>query len=371
MVRLLVAGLLATALSLVVDGVGSAAMLREAKQVPAASWRVNGRVHATTMVGNTVIVGGAFTAAISPRGVVVRRRNLAAFDMRTGALLTNWQADAGAPVWTMENDGVYVYVGGAFGRVDGLLRTRMAKIRVATGVVDPTFRPSFNGTVRAIDVDAAAVYVGGRFTKVNGATRLRIAKVSRRGTLDQRFRPRSDKVVWGLAKPRYSSTVFVSGPFSRLNGVRRNGVGAVRARTGATTGRAFAHAARPTLGLAVNSDGSRLYGAGGTNTNTAAAWNTRTGARLWGVRVMGDVQAIEYYRGRVYFGFHDGYKGNRKIKLLSASASTGAVDPHFRPQFNGFWGVLAIDVSARGVVAGGDFTRVGGVAARGWVRFRR
>src|SRR5690606_40348248 len=35
---------------------------------PDASWRVNGRVYATQIIGNTVVVGGAFTTATSSSG---------------------------------------------------------------------------------------------------------------------------------------------------------------------------------------------------------------------------------------------------------------------------------------------------------------
>lgn len=126
---------------------------------------------------------------------------------------------------------------------------------------------------------------------------------------------------------------------------------------------------RPTLGLDLSDDGTRLYGAGGNSSNTMAAWSTGTGTRVWRVSADGDIQAVDYFDGVVYFGFHDGYQNNGTTKLLAADALTGAVDPDFRPRFNQFWGVFAISASSGGLVAGGQFTTVSGVRAPGVVRF--
>lgn len=369
--RLSLAAVLGSCLTVVTQMTGVAASAAAiVGDTPEASWQVNGRVYATEIVGNTVFVGGNFSSAISPSGQSVARRNLAAFSMSTGALLTQWRADAGATVRALVSDGTWLYVGGAFGRVGGEPRSRLAKVDVATGAVDASFAPSFNNTVRALDIDETAVYAGGPFTAVNGVTRNRVAKVSQStGAVDTQFTASANGAVWGVAKNPSSSVVYVSGPFSALNGVARNGVGALSSVTGATTSVVFGSAARPTLGLDVNDDGTRLFGAGGTGGNAMATWNTSTGVRLWRQVAMGDIQAVEYHRGMVYFGFHDGYQDDTRLKVLAADAVTGVVDPNFRPRFNNYWGVFAIAVTDAGVVVGGDFTQVSGVAAQGWARF--
>lgn len=337
---------------------------------PELSWRVNGRVYATKVVNNTVYVGGAFTEAISPTGQVVQRRNLAAFDLATGTLRTNWRADASSTVRALASDGTWLVAGGAFAQIGGVTRSRLARVSLTTGAVDPAFAPTFNNNIRTIDVDDTFVYVGGFFTMVNGVSRSRLAKLRLQGgALDSQFNPSSDNGVWGLIKSPTSSVVYVSGEFSALNGSPRNGVGAVNSTTGATLPIVFASAARPTLGLAVSTDGARLFGAGGTGGNALAAWNTTTGVRVWRQIAMGDIQAVDYHRDTVYFGFHDGYQDDTRLKVLAADATTGLVDPAFRPRFNSYWGVFAIDVSDAGVVVGGEFTDVSGVTAQGWARF--
>ena len=82
---------------------------------------------ATEIVGDVVYVGGTFTSATGPTGTSVPRRNLAAFSMTTGALLTGWRADAGAGVTSIVSDGQALYVGGHFGRINNVPRTRLAK----------------------------------------------------------------------------------------------------------------------------------------------------------------------------------------------------------------------------------------------------
>ncbi|WP_156409803.1 MULTISPECIES: CBM96 family carbohydrate-binding protein [unclassified Nocardioides] len=370
LVRLLLAALVGLALSLAGQGVLAPVMADvHVDDTPAPSWRLNGRTYATKIVGDTVFVGGTFTAAVSPTGQSVPRRNLAAFDLTTGALLTDWRADVDSTVQALDSDGSWLYVGGSFTNVDGQTRRRLAKVGVGSGDLDPGFAPNVNSTVRALVLDGSSLYAGGHFTSVDGASRLRVARLSTTGQLDGQFTPEANGNVFGITKAPSSPVVYVSGPFGQLNGVNRNGVGGLNAVTGATTGPSFGSSARPTLGLTVNEDGTMLYGAGGSGLNAVSAWNSSTGVRVWTHRAMGDIQAIEHYDGTVYFGFHEGFQGNTGLRILAADDLTGALDPDFRPTFNLFWGVDAIDVTADGVVVGGDFTQVSGVAAQGWARF--
>lgn len=364
-------GALGTAL--VVSGLSVAPAHAEVtvSSTPDQSWRVNGRVYATVVVGDTVFVGGQFTTATSPGGQTAGRRNIAAFSMDTGALLTSWRADAGSTVRALDSDGTSLWVGGAFGAIGGQTHARLAKVSVSTGVVDAGFTARLDNTARTLELDGGSLFVGGTFLTVDGLAKNRVAKLSAAtGALDTRFEAAASGDVYAIKKSPVSSTVYLAGNFAALNGTTRNGVGAVGSDTGAVTGPAFGTSARPTLGLDIDPTGTRLYGAGGTATNTMAAWDTATGIRVWRVVTDGDIQATKYYGGTVYFGFHDGYQGNAATKLLAADAMTGAVDPTFRPRFDSFWGVFAIDAVGAGIVAGGEFTSVSGVPAQGFSIFR-
>ena len=82
------------------------------------------------------------------------------------------------------------------------------------------------------------------------------------------------------------------------------------------------------------------------------------------------MQAVKYFAGTVYCGFHDAFQqGDETLKLLAADAVTGALDPDFRPLINSFLGVRSIDVTSGGVVIGGNFTEFC-VSARGLAIFR-
>ncbi len=363
----LVAALLMSMMSWVLSAPAEA--LVWASDTPSPSWKVNGRVEATVVVGDTLIVGGSFTTASSQSGTAVARKNLAAFSMSTGDLLTGWKADAGAAVRALVTDGTSVWVGGSFEKIGGISRTRLAKINPATAAVDPTFAPTADNTVRALAVQGSSLYAGGAFLNVNGVSRTRLAKLdASSGALDTAFRNTANNVVMGLAKNPASDVLYVSGSFTSLNTVARNGVGAVQASGVGTTATVFASAAKPTLGLAINEDGSRLFGAGGSGSNAAAAWNTSTGVRTWRQVTDGDIQAIAYYNKTVYFGFHDGLQGDPTIKMLAANSDTGQLQK-FYPRFNDFWGVFSISAGPGGVVAGGEFTNVSGVATQGFARF--
>lgn len=338
---------------------------------PAASWRLNGRVYATLIVGNTVYVGGTFTTATSPTGQQVTRQRLAAFSMDTGALVTTWRADAGSTVRALATDGSALYVGGSFGRVAGQPRPYLAKVSLATGQLDPTFAPAPNNAVRALEAGGGALWVGGTFTSVNGVARNRIVRLDpSSGAVDPTFTASVGGVgVFGVRRSPVSGVVYLVGQFPTVNGVARAGVAAVNGTTGALVGPAFAQSVNPTFAVDVNDDGSMVFAGGGTGANRAYGWRTATGQLAWARSADGDMQAIDHFDGEVYFGFHDGYGGNPTIKVRAVDAVTGALDADWIPSFNQFWGVFAIHVTDAGLVLGGDFTTVSGVSARGWARF--
>lgn len=326
------------------------------------AWGVNGVVRATAIAGDTVVVGGTFTAAVSPTGVSIDRRNLAAFSLSTGELLTGWRADTDNTVSALGTDGSSVWAGGTFTTVGGTARSRLVKLDAVTGAVDPNFSPRVNNGVKAVEVAGADLFIGGAFSAVDGVSRKRLAKLhAGTGALDAQFAASADKPVYALALSS-TGTLFVSGTFTLLNGVARLGVGGVNAITGAISGPAFAFTSVPVYGLDVSPDGVMLFGA--QKSNQLTAWTVASGSRKWRVNTDGNAQAVKYFADTVYFGFHDGYQGDTTLKLLAVDPSTGAVDPSFKPAINSFYGVFAIDASAGGLVVGGTFTKVSGVSAR-------
>ncbi|WP_148571540.1 PKD domain-containing protein [Nocardioides caldifontis] len=367
---LLTAFLLALSLGSVTAPAASAAV--HVDDTPEPAWQVDGTVYATLVVGDTVYVGGQFRTLLGTGGATLARQNLAAFSLATGAPLADFSANAsGGPVRSLLSDGTSLWAGGSFTSIGGVARGKVARLSLATGAVDATFNPAPNDTVRAMALDGRSLYLGGAFTTVGTTTRNRVAKVdATTGTVDPAFNANANNNVFGLALDAANRRLYLAGNFATVGGVSRNGMARVDAATGALASTVFASAARPTLDLELAPDGSRLFAAGG-GTNAAGSWNTATGARQWRQTANGDIQAVELHDGTVYFGFHDGFQGDTTIKLLAADATTGALDPGFRPTFDQFWGVWALDASDAGLVVGGDFTTVSKVPARGLALFPR
>src|SRR5829696_7525962 len=96
------------------------------ENIPMAAWRADGVGYATLIVGDTVYVGGDFPTVRSNNGAqVATRANLAAFDLRTGELITTFTANTNGVVRALATDGQRLYVGGLFTTVNGTTRRRV------------------------------------------------------------------------------------------------------------------------------------------------------------------------------------------------------------------------------------------------------
>ncbi|MEQ2005722.1 MAG: Calx-beta domain-containing protein, partial [Limisphaerales bacterium] len=130
--------------------------------------------------------------------------------------------------------GGYVYVAGDFNNVNGTLRSRVARLFLATGALDTAgFIPptALNGVVRALARDASGnLYFGGDFTSLNNGgtvTRNRLARLSSGGTLDTTFLASAgsgaDNFVTAL-RVQPDGKILVGGAFTSLNGQGRAGL---------------------------------------------------------------------------------------------------------------------------------------------------
>ena len=362
----LTAALVAVALAL---GVGApAAAVVPVDDTPERSWTVNGRVYAIEVVGDVAFVGGRFSAAVSPTGQSVARRNLAAFRVSDGSLLTTWRADAGAAVRALVSDGRSLWVGGHFRSISGLGQGYLAKVSVATGAADRAFRVTLDEAVRGVDVQGGQLWAGGHFTTANGATRRHVVKLdASTAAVDQAFAANPSGRVFGLRKSPTTDVVYLAGTFATLSGASRPGLGGVSATTGRPAGAVLANTTRPAQAVDVSDDGSMVFG--GADSNAVTGWRASDGRRMWRTYAMGNVQAVKYSAGMLYFGFHEGHQNDTSVKVLAAEAATGAIDQAFRPRMYQFWGVYAIDAGGGALVVGGDFTSISGVTAQGWARF--
>ena len=336
---------------------------------PLAGWSTNGKVRAVLIVGDTVYAGGDFTSVRPPGGgPAVARARIAAWDIGTGALRTGFTADANGRVESLASDGSRLFVGGDYTTIKGVAKSRLAAVDLASGNVVGGWTANANSHVYSLRVAGNRLYATGAFSTLAGTARGRLGAVSTAtGAIDTAFVPGTlNDSGHGLAVAP-DGTVYVGGDFTTIGGASRIGIGAVNGTTGALSPLVFAYPTASTttpqlIALDISPAGDRLFG--GLATNRATAWDARTGRVLWQNQADGDIQAMRYFNGNAYFGFHEGFQGDTTVRMRVADAATGVLEP-YRPPIDSFYGVWAIDASARALVVGGEFLNVGGVATQG------
>ena len=355
--RLALLAATAAAVLVPVPGAGAAVSLPAAPQVTAAP---NGRVHAIVRVGDTVYLGGSFTAVRRPDGTTATRNRLAAFRVSTGRL-TSWNPNANGTVLalTASSDGTRVFAGGAFTAVGGRTRNRLAKLDSVTGAVS-SWRPSASSTVRALTLKGSRLYAGGTFSTINGASVSRLAAVDvSTGAVKTDFKPRPDAGVRSLAVAPDGTRLYVAGSFTTIGGAGRRYLAAVSPSSGSARSWApnpgwFAYA------VAVSPDGSRVYAGGAGTGGHAAAWSPSSNAPRWHQTLDGDVNTLALTGSSLYLGghFHTVADHSRE-KLAALDPATGAVDP-WNPGADSLAGIYAVRAGTNALHVGGDFNVIGG-----------
>lgn len=324
-------------------------------QFPQATWQTNGIVWAMEQVGGVVYVGGNFTKVRPPGAKVGQqeqaRKNLAAFDSKTGALLP-FSHDFTSPTFTYDPatqrpdvsctvnwdahtytcDTVYeikkspngdkIYVGGDFVKVDGKDRRKLAAFsttnaKTANNALDTGFKPmSTDRRVRALAVSNTTVYAGGMFTSTVGQARTKAAAFNRNtGAL----LPWAPKIAGTGANPCCSSTVMamvmspdqsrviLAGGFDTVNGTSIHGLAAVDANSGANTRWDYRLPRREQAITDLVADNDTVYAAiddYGT-TDGRLALNPLTGQTRWVDGCRGATWALAIIGEVLYGGSHN------------------------------------------------------------------
>jgi hypothetical protein len=346
------------------------------------TYQTNGRVNAVVYLGNTVYIGGSFTAVRPPGGGgEVTRNRLAAFNAGTGALLS-WNPNANNTIRAMKVSpaGTRVYVAGAFTSVGGVVRARAAALHPTSGAAFG-WDPYVNDDVKAITTSnsGATVYLGGDFDSAEGAGRRHLAAINATsGALSTTFKP----VVTGGASggdfatvlamdvSADGNTLYFGGDFDAINGSPRRNSAAV------STGIATLRTWRPSLtsvpvaSLDVSASGRTVFIGGRGNGGFVHAYGpTAGGSPVWAVASDGDVEAVRVSSSLVYVGGHfNAIGGVSRGHLAALRAAGGGVQP-WNPDANGVFGVYGIALHASNVGVGGEFTVVSGEAHQGFAQF--
>jgi hypothetical protein len=327
----------------------------------------DGAVFAIAQIGDTIYIGGSFTQVGGQP-----RANLAAISASTGRV-TPWNPGTNpvGTVYALEpGPGNTLYVGGMFGSIAGVSRTRAAQLRLDGTAT--SWAPTVNGRIDAFAVRGSRVYLGGRFTAVNGATRNRLAAVTADTGALVGWNPNADGFVWDIDIAA-EGTVWVGGFFTVVAGQVRKGVVALHPDTGAAG--SFRQQERvPAYDIVVTSNRVFIAGGGGGGRIIASDLQGNT---VWQNRADGDMQAVDVAGGVVYMGGHQGFvhcsahpctDGVRQKFLVALNASTGQV-LDWNPAPNGGKGPFEIIATGTHVLVGGNFTRIAGQDRKGFLRF--
>ncbi len=257
--------------------------------------RRNPAIAAILVNGNTVYVGGDFTA------IGATDRNFAAAISASTGAVTSWNPLVeGGLVWDFSLDGSDLYMVGQFGKVGGNDSTGAARVDASTAAHEPGWDVQMVGQAQAIAKSGNTIYLGGTFTELKGQARNYLASVNDNN---------GDPTGW--TPPTQCPDIATI----------------CRVRD-----------------LAV--DGSHVYAAiGGEPGGRAGAW-LASGANdepEWKHEADGEVQAVTVYDGVVYFGGHfkeriteltpAGDPGTRspRNQFYAADPDTGVVLPYTIP----------------------------------------
>lgn len=142
-----------------------------------------------------VFIAGTFTSAantINPT-TTVNQPYLLAYNLNTGLIDTRFRPTfGGGGVTAVEAtpDGTKLFVAGSFNTVGGVARQKVASLNLATGAPISTFAfsQSTNNQATALAATNSTLYVGGRFTRLNGQLRSGLAAVdTASGVVDPGF----------------------------------------------------------------------------------------------------------------------------------------------------------------------------------------
>jgi hypothetical protein len=184
--RVLLALLSAAVLAGLVAQPGAAVNVPQAAVVSSnpADWTphvLDGKVAAIVQVGSRIIAGGQFTKVASAAAptTVIPRSNIFAFDATTGAIDPAFAPvlDAQVESLAVAPDGLHVFAGGSFTKVNGTAQKSLAKLRLRDGARIAAFKGKTNARVKDMAVGGGRLYIGGTFKTVNGVARTALAAV--------------------------------------------------------------------------------------------------------------------------------------------------------------------------------------------------
>jgi hypothetical protein len=140
---------------------------------------LDGKVAAVVQVGNKLVAGGQFTkvaSAAAPTTAIARSKHLRLRRHHRGDR-QRVRAGARRPVESLAvaPDGLHVFAGGSFTRINGVTQTSLVKLRLSDGARITAFKGKTDARVKDMAVSGGRLYIGGAFKTANGVARSALA----------------------------------------------------------------------------------------------------------------------------------------------------------------------------------------------------
>src|ERR671915_2028919 len=140
---------------------------------------LDGKVAAIVQVGNKMVAGGQFTRVASAAAptTAIPRSNIFAFDATTGAIDTAFAPvlDGQVESLAVPPDGLHVFAGGSFTKINGVAQKSLVKLRLSDGARISAFKGKTNARDKDMAVAGGRLYIGGTFNTVNNVARVALA----------------------------------------------------------------------------------------------------------------------------------------------------------------------------------------------------
>lgn len=339
------------------------------------TWVPNGTVFAIARHGDRVYVGGGFTAWKNlATGRSVKQARVAALDATTGRLVTDFNPVVDLPVRAVavSPSGSEVFLGGDFSAVNAVPSTRLAAVDPAGDLV-PGWQASASASVRDLLVADGGLYAAGKFSSIDGTTRRGLARLDvATGVVDPSWvaNTAGGRAVT-LSRSEDGTKLVAGGTFSSLDGAPRVLLGSVGLADGVVTPWTPPVVCDTCTVFDVAVGNGRVYAAtGGGSGGRAASWDAVTGARQWIKRGDGDVQAVAVGPAAVYVGGHFGpeFDAQPRQQLAALDPFNGSLQPLSLP-FTGEAkpGIWALQVDGDTLRVGGGFQGIAGTGFRKYV----
>jgi hypothetical protein len=349
---------------------------------------VSGYVNALAVVGNEVVVGGAFTSAGGVSANYVARFNT---QTNTWSTLGTGSSNgvSGGSVYALAVVGNEVVVGGDFNSAGGVSANSVARFNTLTNTWSSLGTGSSNGVsgggVSALAVVGNEVVVGGTFTQAGGVSANNVARFNTQTNTWSALGTGSSNGVNNTVRALavVGNEVYVGGGFIFAGGVSANCVARFNTLTNTWSSLGTGSSNGVNGGVrALAVSGSEVFvggdftSAGGVSAINVARFNTQT--NTWsslgtgsGNGVNGRVTALAVVGNEVYAGgwftLAGGVFANYVARFNTQTNTWSTLGTGSSSGVNSY--VTALAVVGSEVVVGGIFTSAGGVFANYVARY--